>query len=32
MQNSNDETESYTPEKRKLPVIVILKDSVVTDI
>ena len=31
-QNSNDKTESDTPDKRKLPVTVILGDSMVKDI
>ena len=32
IQNSNDKTESDTPDKRKLPVTVILGDSMVKDI
>ena len=32
MQNSNDKTECDTPDKRKLPVTVILGDSMVKDI
>ena len=32
LQNSNDKTESDTPDRRKLPVTVILGDSMVKDI
>ena len=32
IQNSKDKTESDTPDKRKLPVTVILGDSMVKDI